>query len=44
MEAHLREKHNLQPGMGAVAAAAAAAAAAAQTGQTVIKLFNYFVV
>jgi hypothetical protein len=29
MEAHLREKHNLQPGMGAVAAAAAAAAVAA---------------
>ena len=29
MEAHLREKHNLQPGMGAVAAAAAAATAAA---------------
>lgn len=29
MEAHLRDKHNLTPGMGAVAAAAAAAAAAA---------------
>src|SRR5665811_629465 len=29
MESHLRDKHNLQPGMGAVAAAAAAAAAAA---------------
>lgn len=35
MESHLRDKHNLQPGMGAVAAAAAAAAAAASGAQPV---------
>lgn len=46
MEAHLRDKHNLQPSMGAVAAAAAAAAAAAigqpTTTHYVRNRINYF--